>query len=154
MGAVRSRLGNGASELRLSSVWLNHDRCGSVFYRHMLGCFTKRFRHSPSRHHSLSAMSGGLAALLAVNVFPLVKYATGIPACVVAGTGYPLSLYYAYVAVVLSLATVPLGVFVGKKVLAVESRFIRSIGAKTIQYVVSPATIVLCLLITILIRSI
>ncbi len=100
------------------------------------------------------AISGGLAALLAVNLFPLVKYATGIPACVIAGTGYPLSLYYAYIAVALSLATVPLGVLVGKKVLAMESRFIRSIGAKTIQYIVSPATLVLCLLITILIRSI
>jgi hypothetical protein len=40
------------------------------------------------------ALLGGMAAVLAVNLFPLVKYATGIPACVAPGTGYPLSLYY------------------------------------------------------------
>jgi hypothetical protein len=100
------------------------------------------------------ALSGGLSALMAVNLFPLVKYATGIPACVVAGTGYPLSLYYAYVAVALSLVTVPLGVLVGEKVLAVESSFNRSIRTKTLEYVVSPVTVILCVLLIVLIRVI
>ncbi len=100
------------------------------------------------------ALSGGLAALLAVNLFPLVKYATGIPACVAAGTGYPLSLYYAYVAVAVSFVTVPLGVLVGDKVLAVESRFIQSVGTKAFRYVVSPVAVLLCMLIAVLIRVI
>jgi len=100
------------------------------------------------------AMAGGLAALLAVNLFPLVKYATGIPACVVAGTGYPLSLYYAYVAVAISLVTVPLGVLVGTKIRSFEAGFARTSGSKIFQYVVSPVTVILCILITVLIRVI
>jgi hypothetical protein len=99
-------------------------------------------------------MAGGLAALLAVNLFPLVKFATGIPACVVAGTGYPLSLYYAYVAVAISLVTVPLGVLVGTKIRSIEAGFARTSGSKIFQYVVSPATVILCILITVLIRVI
>jgi hypothetical protein len=33
------------------------------------------------------AILGGMTALLAINLFPLVKYITGIPACVFPGTG-------------------------------------------------------------------
>lgn len=100
------------------------------------------------------AMAGGLAALLAVNLFPLVKYATGIPACVVAGTGYPLSLYYAYVAVSISLVTVPLGVLVGTKARSFEAGIARTSDSKIFQYVVSPAAVIFCMLITVLIRLI
>jgi hypothetical protein len=57
-------------------------------------------------------LSGGLAALVAVNLFPLVKYATGVAPCVT-GTSYPLSLYYAPIAVGLSFLTVPLGLRAG-----------------------------------------
>jgi hypothetical protein len=67
-------------------------------------------------------LSGGLAALVAVNLFPLVKYATGVPACVVAGTSYPLSLYYAPLAVGLSILTVPLGRLAGTAVAPFERR--------------------------------
>ena len=66
-------------------------------------------------------LSGGLAALVAVNLFPLVKYATGVTACVT-GTGYPLSLYYAPIAVGLSVLTVPLGRLAGDAVSALEIR--------------------------------
>ena len=45
-------------------------------------------------------LAGGLAALVAVNLFPLVKFATGVAPCVT-GTAYPLSLYYAPIAVAL-----------------------------------------------------
>jgi hypothetical protein len=55
---------------------------------------------------------GGLGALVAVNLFPLVKYATGVAPCVT-GTSYPLSLYYAPIAVALSALTVPLGMRAG-----------------------------------------
>jgi len=61
------------------------------------------------------AAGGALAALGAVNLFPLVKFATGIPACVVPGTTFPLSLYYAPLAVALSALTVPLGVWAGAR---------------------------------------
>ena len=66
-------------------------------------------------------LSGGLAALVAVNLFPLVKFATGVPACVT-GTSYPLSLYYAPIAVALSALTVPLGLRAGQALAALETR--------------------------------
>jgi hypothetical protein len=66
-------------------------------------------------------LSGGLAALVAINIFPLVKYATGVSACVT-GTGYPLSLYYAPIAVALSALTVPVGRLAGSAVSALEFR--------------------------------
>ena len=66
-------------------------------------------------------VAGGLAALVAVNLFPLVKFATGVAPCV-AGTSYPLSLYYAPIAVALSALTVPLGLRAGTFLAALESR--------------------------------
>jgi hypothetical protein len=100
------------------------------------------------------AAAGGLSALLAVNLFPLVKYATGIPACVAAGTGYPLSLYYAYVAVAFSLATVPLGIWAGEKIRSMESGLTSSIGLQRLNAFATPAAVILCMAIIVLIRSI
>ncbi len=62
--------------------------------------------------------SGIFAALLAVNLFPLVKYVTGIPACVVPGSNFPLSLYYAPLAILISAFSFPLGFYVGRMVAA------------------------------------
>ena len=62
---------------------------------------------------------GGLSALVAVNLFPLVKLATGVVPCVT-GTSYPLSLYYAPIAVGLSMLTVPLGVLAGRALRVIE----------------------------------
>lgn len=67
------------------------------------------------------AVSGGLAALVAVNLFPLVKYATGVAPCVT-GTAYPLSLYYAPIAVGLAALTVPLGLRAGRALAGVETQ--------------------------------
>ncbi len=66
-------------------------------------------------------LAGGLSALVAVNLFPLVKYATGVAPCVT-GTSYPLSLYYAPIAVALSALTVPLGLLAGAALAAIETR--------------------------------
>jgi hypothetical protein len=100
------------------------------------------------------ALTGGLSALVAVNLFPLVKFATGIPACVAAGTGYPLSLYYAYIAVALSLVTVPLGIMVGEKLRSLETGLIKAMGIKKYSFIASPAAVILCLILVLLIRSI
>jgi len=100
------------------------------------------------------AILGGLAALLAVNLFPLVKYATGIPACVFPGTGYPLSLYYAPLAVSLSLVTVPLGFLVGAQIEAFETKFEGATLRRKLRYFASPVTLILCLAIVLLIRLI
>lgn len=98
------------------------------------------------------AILGGLAALLAVNLFPLVKYATGIPACVFPGTGMPLSLYYAPLAISLSLLTVPLGFLAGTQVEAIKTKFEEATLGRKLRYFVSPATLILCLIIIVLIR--
>ncbi len=98
------------------------------------------------------ALMGGMAALLAVNLFPLVKYATGIPACVYPGTGYPLSLYYSPVAVFLSAATVPLGILVGVRLKVLETKLEEAALGRKWRYLVSAATFILCLAVIALIR--
>ncbi|UCE40981.1 MAG: hypothetical protein JSV17_16315 [Candidatus Aminicenantes bacterium] len=107
-----------------------------------------------SKKTTSQALTGGLSALVAVNLFPLVKFATGIPACVAAGTGYPLSLYYAYIAVALSFITVPFGILAGEKMRFMETGMIKAMGIKKFQFIVSPAAVILCLMLVLLIRSI
>ncbi len=79
-------------------------------------------REALARTFAGRSLAGGLTALLAVSAFPLVRFATGIAACVVAGTTIPLSLYYAPVAIALSALTVPLGFAAGARVAALETR--------------------------------
>jgi hypothetical protein len=98
------------------------------------------------------AILGAASALVAVNLFPLVKYATGIPACVVAVTGYPLSLYYAPYAIGLSLITVPLGFMVGGWIAAADARQDAFVQGKVYRYLIAPAAAALCFLIIVLIR--
>jgi len=97
-------------------------------------------------------LTGGLTALLAVNAFPLVKFATGIAACKVPGTVIPLSLYYAPIAIVLSMLTVPAGFWAGARVAALETRFVPASPARLGW--VSPAVFVLCLAALTLLRLI
>ncbi|KPJ69655.1 hypothetical protein AMJ44_03100 [candidate division WOR-1 bacterium DG_54_3] len=100
------------------------------------------------------ALLGGMAAVLAVNLFPLVKYATGIPACVAPGTGYPLSLYYIHFAVLVSFVTVPLGFWVGAKMEAFEIQLIKAHARRKLNYILSPAALILCLVTVVLLRLI
>ncbi len=98
------------------------------------------------------ALLGGMAAVLAVNLFPLVRYATGIPACVAPGTTYPLSLYYIHFAVLASFVTVPLGFWVGAKMEAFQTRLITANTVKKINYILSPVALILCLVVVTLLR--
>ncbi len=100
------------------------------------------------------ALLGGLSAVLAVNLFPLVKYATGVPACVVAGTGYPLSLYYIHFAVLVSMVTVPLGLWVGSKAGAFEARMDSARARTRIDLILYPAALILCLAILTVLRMV
>jgi len=98
------------------------------------------------------ALAGGMAALLAANLFPLVRFATGIPACVIPGTAYPLSLYYMHYAVLVSLITLPAGMWIGTKIeeftaVTTDARLSRKLNA-----VFSPAIVLGCLVIMVLIR--
>jgi len=98
------------------------------------------------------AFLGGLSALAAVNLFPLVKYATGIPACVFPGTTTPLSLYYAPIAVGVSLLTVPAAFWLGAKLEAFETRTAESGRLPAFRFLVPAAAAVLCLGVMALIR--
>jgi len=100
------------------------------------------------------AFMGGMAALMAANLFPLVKFATGIPACVVPGTVFPLSLYHIHYAVLLSLVTVPAGFWIGSQIGTVADRIPDSRAVKRLNQVLSPAILLGCLLIVALIRLI
>ncbi|MFO7958848.1 MAG: hypothetical protein R6X33_17325 [Candidatus Brocadiia bacterium] len=60
-----------------------------------------------------AAAAGGVAGLLAANLFVPVGHVTGIAACIHEPTGVPLAIHYAPIAVVLSAAGVPLGRAVG-----------------------------------------
>src|SRR4030065_519775 len=81
------------------------------------------------------APPGAGGVLLVLNLFPLVRFATGIPACVYPGTGYPLSLYYAPIAVGLSFLTVPLGFWIGEQIAVTEGvheSFVRGIAVRSL----------------------
>lgn len=98
------------------------------------------------------ALTGGMAALLAANLFPLVRFATGIPACVIPGTGYPLSLYYVHYAVLISLVTVPAGFWIGTKI---EEFLIAPASTKAawkVNTIFSPVIVAICMIIIVLIR--
>lgn len=60
-----------------------------------------------------SALLGAGTALIAVALFPLVKLATGVPACVYPATSIPLAIYFGPVAMATSALTVPLGIYTG-----------------------------------------
>ena len=98
------------------------------------------------------AILGGLAAGLAVCLFPLVRFATGVPACVAAGTGIPLSIYYAYVAVGVSLLTVPAGFWLGHRISSFEPRWKRTRPAAA--GLLSSAVLAVCLAAIYLIRTV
>lgn len=103
------------------------------------------------KKHGQAAL-GAAAALLAVNLFPLVRFATGIPACVYPGTGYPLSLYYAPIAVGLSFLTVPLGFWIGERIAVTESTHETFVRGKAFRYWISPVTLAICLLLMVAIH--
>ena len=98
------------------------------------------------------AILGGGSALVAVSLFPLVRLATGIPACIYPGTRIPLSIYFGPMAVALSVFTVPLGFWAGEKFRATAEGLYATNKRGALRHIVSPATLVLCLAIVALIR--
>ncbi len=99
------------------------------------------------------ALIGALYALIAVSAFPLVRYFTGLPACVVKGTTYPLSLYYSWLAISISIVTYPVGLFLGgqlTEMLTAEQPF--AVALHNRLRVVLPGMAAALLMIAILIR--
>lgn len=60
------------------------------------------------------AVGGGLAGAAAAAVFPVAGMLTGSPVCRVAGTAWPVSVYYAPVAAAVAFLCVPLGWAAGR----------------------------------------
>jgi len=108
--------------------------------------FIAIIKESLAQKRQGQAVLGGAAALLAVNLFPLAKFATGIPACVYKATGYPLSLYFAPIAVGLSLIMVPAGFWLGERIAASEGAHEAFVRGKAFRYWVSPLTLAVSLL--------
>jgi hypothetical protein len=100
------------------------------------------------------AFLGGLSALVAVNLFPLVKFASGIPACVYPGSTTPLSLYFAPIAVGASLITVPLGFLVATKIETLETTAGIAAGSPLRRWLVPSGTAAFCLAVQVLLRII
>ena len=103
------------------------------------------------KRYGRAALGAG-AALLSVSLFPLVKFATGIPACVAAGTSIPLSLYYAPIAVGLSIVLVPAGFRLGERIAAGENSHEALIRGKAFRYGLSPVALAVSLLLIAVVR--
>lgn len=143
----------------LLSLPLKHGAIGNPIFAFTLEAiafviFISILKEKVTKKPGGQALLGGLAAVLAVNLFPLVKFATGIPACVAPGTGYPLSLYYIHIAVLTSLVSVPLGFWVGAKIEALDSRLTRARSLRKLNTILSPAALILCLVIITILRLI
>jgi len=141
----------------LLSLPIKHGAIGNPIFAFFMEAiafviFVSIIREKIIRRPAGQALLGGMAAVLAVNLFPLVRYATGIPACVAPGTGYPLSLYYIHLAVLASFVTVPLGFWVGVKMEAFEIRLIKVHAMRRLNYIFSPVALILCLVIITLLR--
>jgi len=109
----------------------------------------KRLTKTSSR-----ALLGAGSALIAVCLFPLVKFVTGIPACLYASTGVPLSIVFGPVAIALSAITVPLAFPAGEWIENVAAILDLSVKPKTLRYLVSPATLILCMVLVVIFRMI
>lgn|GEM_PF-209499 len=103
---------------------------------------------------SSQALLGGGAALVAAAMFPLVKFATTIPACVYHGTSVPQAIVFAPVAIILSAVTVPIGFYAGERIRSQEGSVSRIFGGRIPAWLVSPATLAICLALVVLFRLI
>ena len=103
------------------------------------------FRRQTWHRRSSRVYLGAGAALISVAMFPLVKYATGIPACVYPGTAVPLSIFFAPVAILFSAFTVPVGFVAGEWISKVGGTGLRKSAFSLTGNFAPPATLVVCL---------
>jgi hypothetical protein len=127
-----------------------------AFFTLMLGfiLLSSLFKKQFSTRLRNRVLVGAGAALVATALFPLVKFATGSPACLYAGTNIPLAIYTAPVAMFISMLTVPLG-FMAAERYAKRMPDQSGIGhGSFLARLWSPAIVLCCLLIITLIRII
>jgi len=143
----------------LLSLPVLHGAIGNPIFAFLLEGFTilllvAIFRKQGWQKRSSRALLGAGAALIAVLMFPLVKYATGIPACLYPGTSVPLSIFFAPVAIVLSAFTVPAGFVAGERIRKVSYAGIPVSRFRLAGNIVSPLTFIICLALVTLFRMI
>jgi hypothetical protein len=112
------------------------------------------FRNTSWRKTSTRALLGAGSALIAVGLFPLVRFATGVPACVYGNTMIPLSIMFAPLAIAFSAFTVPLGFPAGERIRYAFDHRELLIRSTILRYMASPATLVMCLALIYLFRMI
>lgn len=143
----------------LLSLPVMHGAIGNPIFAFLLEGFAillliAIFRKQSWQKRSSRAWLGGGSALIAVAMFPLVKYATGIPACVYAGTTVPLSIFFAPLAILFSAFTVPIGFVAGEWIRKISvGGSPRSVFRLT-GSIASPLTLILCLALVFLFRLI
>jgi hypothetical protein len=99
-------------------------------------------------------MLGAGSALIAICLFPLVKFVTGIPACLYASTSIPLSIFFGPVAIGFSAITVPMAFPAGEKIRGAAADYEVVIKQKAFRYLIAPTTMILCLVLIVILRII
>lgn len=127
-----------------------------AFFTLMLGfiLFSTLFRKGFSSKLSHRVMVGAGAAVVATALFPLVKFASGTPACLYAATQIPLVIYTAPLAILISMLTVPLGFKAAGWYTRTNPQNQNPSHASFLARLWSPAVALCCLLIITLIRII
>lgn len=115
-----------------------------------IGLFRKRF----SQNLLTRILVGGGAALAAMCLFPLVKFATGSAACTYAATNIPLSVYTAPIAMVIAMFTVPLGYRAAAWYQSEDRRISQTRPSTILSRLWSPAVFIACVVIIVMVRII
>ncbi len=112
------------------------------------------FRNTSWKSIRSRAMLGAGSALFAVAMFPLVKYATGVPACVYPNTTVPLSVFFAPLAIAISALTVPLAFTAGVRLQAWLDAIALRVKSNFLRTALSPMTLTAALVLVLLFRMI
>jgi len=143
----------------LLSLPVLHGAIGNPIFAFLLEGFAillliAVFRKQSWQKRSSRVLLGAGSALIAVAMFPLVKYATGIPACVHPATAVPLSIFFAPLAIFFSAFTVPIGFVAGERIKKISTNKISGSVFRLNGSLASPLTLVLCLALVFLFRLI
>jgi len=143
----------------LLSLPVMHGAIGNPIFAFLLEGFAillliAIFRKQSWQKRSSRALLGAGSALIAVAMFPLVKYATGIPACVHPATAVPLSIFFAPLAIFFSAFTVPVGFVAGERIKKISNMATPRSLYRLNGSLASPLTLVLCLAVVFLFRLI
>ena len=113
----------------------------------LISLFGRRFRNG----FLIRILVGAGAAAIAVALFPLVRFATGIPACLYATTSIPLVYHTAPVAIGIAMITVPLGYLAAGSYRKMILEKAHTVHAPLYRFL-SPAVMIGCLLVITLFR--